>query len=410
MVEKLYLFDSYLKRTNATVLKCEKASDGYEVELNRTVLYPEGGGQPYDTGKISGSNVIRVREEGERVLHTINEPVALMQTVDVELDWQRRFDHMQQHSGEHLLSFAAKELFGAINVGFHMAASYCTVDFDREFTQEEMLALETRTNELIYANLPVEITNVQADALSCLELRKCAKGLSGNVRIISMRGGDSCTCCGTHVKNTGEIGALLITAQMHYKGGERITFVAGSRALAYAQHVRRISDSLARSFSCKLEDVQDAVEKLELGLSTARRNNKLLYSRLSEYVAKELLSSKKKAGSVHVIVRYIEDLPAQMLRQLANTLCQSECLLTLLFAKADDDSLHYVLCSSDGLGLNISDLMQAVNAAAGGKGGGRGTLGQGSTKMLTALDETLAQLEDYFLRLLKDTKRNCRQN
>jgi len=405
MTQKLYLFDSYLKRTNAVVLKCEKAENGYEVELDKTVLYPEGGGQPYDTGRIGGINVIRVREEGECVKHTIEEPLALMQEVEVELDWQRRFDHMQQHSGEHLLSFAAKELFGATNIGFHMAALYCTVDFDKEFTKEEILALERRTNELVYANLPVEITNVHIDALSCFELRKCAKGLSGNVRIISMPGGDSCTCCGTHVKNTGEIGAVLVTAQMHYKGGERITFAAGHRALAFAQQVRGITEALARSFSCKMEDVQAAVEKLDTGLSAARRTNKQLYSRLSEYIAKDLRASSKKAGNVHIIVRFIDEMPAQMLRQLANTLCQPRCTLALLFAQAED-AIHYTLCCSDGLEADAGELIQAVNAATGGRGGGRGTFGQGSTKKLAALGETLSQLEEYFSKALKS--KSCR--
>lgn len=394
MTERLYLNDSYMTRCDAVVLSCTKVQGGFDVELTQTVLFPTGGGQPHDTGSIGGVRVLGVEEEGERVLHRMTSSLEVGAQVSVEVDWPRRFDHMQQHSGEHLLSFAAKELFGAKNVGFHMAANYCTIDIDIPLNPEDFVRLEQRTNELITANLPVELTYVQAQELDHMELRKRAAGLTGTIRIVSMPGGDSCTCCGTHVARTGEIGALKVTANEHYKGGERLTFACGGRALAHAQRMQIIADELARSFSCKVEDVLPAVEKQQQELSAAKREAKAAYAKLNGYIASELLQKASVIKGKRVVARYLSDIPAAQLRPLALALCEREKALALLVAP-NADTASYVLCCSEGIGLDMGELAQAVNAAVSGRGGGRGTLAQGSAKLDAALGDTVAQLARY---------------
>ncbi len=403
MTKKLYLDNSYLKCIEARVLACIEAPGGYDVELDQTVFFPTGGGQPHDTGRIGGIAVADVREEDDRVLHRTAKPFTIGGTVELEIDWPRRFDHMQQHSGEHLLSFAAKELFQATNVGFHMAPSYCTVDFDKPLTPEDVRRLELSTNELIWANLPVELRYVMAEQLDCMQLRKRAAGLTGEVRIVFMPGGDSCTCCGTHVAHTGEIGALKVTATEHYKGGERLTFACGGRALTHTQQMQDIADNLARSFSCKTEDTAAAVEKLQQELSAARRECKSLYARLNRYLAAELRDTAREVKGVRLLARLLPDTPAAQLRPLALSLCESGPTLALLCAPSGDTA-QYVLCCSEGIKLDMGELMQAVNTATGGRGGGRGTLAQGSAKNASALEDTFVQLEHYLAQRLTARK------
>ncbi len=400
MTEKLYLDDSYLTSIQAQVTACTPANGGFDVELDKSVLFPTGGGQPHDTGRIGGVAVLDVMEEGERVLHRTAEPIPVGGAVEASVDWPRRFDHMQQHSGEHILSFAAKELFEAANVGFHMAATYCTVDLNKPLTHEDVEALERRTNELIYANLPVTLTYVEAEELSSMQLRKVAAGLTGTVRIVAMPGGDSCTCCGTHVKATGEIGMVKVTAHEHYKGGERLTFACGARALTHAQAQQRIVDAIARSFSCKPEDALDALNKLQQEAANAKRENKALYAKVSGYLADELIKNASAIGKRRLIVRLIAELPAAQLRPLALKLCEEPNMLALLLA-VENEQLQYVLASNANVGLDMGELAQAVNTALNGRGGGRGTLAQGSAKDTPAARDAIEGLERYLGQRLK---------
>ncbi len=400
MTQKLYLNDSYLTSIQAQVIACTPTEGGFDVELDQSVLFPTGGGQPHDTGMIGGVAVTDVVEDGERVLHRTAEPIAVGSTVEACIHWPRRFDHMQQHSGEHILSYAAKELFGAVNVGFHMAASYCTVDLNKPLTHEEVEQLERRTNELVCANLPVTLTYVEAEELNNMQLRKAAAGLTGTVRIVAMPGGDSCTCCGTHVKATGEIGLVKVMAHEHYKGGARLTFACGARALAHAQAQHRIVDAFARSFSCKPEDAPEALNKLQQEAANVKRENKALYAKVSGYLADELVKSAAVIGKRRLTVRLITELPGAQLRPLALKLCEEPGMLALLLA-AEHEQLQYVLASNANVGLDMGELAQAVNTALSGRGGGRGTLAQGSAKDTPAARNAIEGLERYLGQRLK---------
>lgn len=400
MTQKLYLNDSYLTSIQAQVIACTPTEGGFDVELDQTVLFPTGGGQPHDTGWLGSIAVTDVVEDGERVLHRTAEPIPVGQAVEVRIDWPRRFDHMQQHSGEHILSFAAKELFGAVNVGFHMASTYCTVDLNKPLSREDVERLERRTNELVYANLPVTLTYVEAEELSNMQLRKVASGLTGTVRIVAMPGGDSCTCCGTHVKATGEIGLVKVTAHEHYKSGERLTFACGARALAHAQIQHRIVDAFARSFSCKPEDAPDALAKLQQEAAALKRENKALYAKVSGYLANELVKSAAVTGKRRLIVRLVTELPGAQLRPLALKLCEEPGMLALLLS-AEQEQLQYVLACHADVGLDMGELIQAVNTALSGRGGGRGTLAQGSAKDTPAARNAIEGLEHYLLQRLK---------
>lgn len=399
MTKLLYLDDSYLKECTATVLHCIREQGRYAVTLDQTVLYPTGGGQPHDTGSVNGIRVHDVIERDGVVMHVTDTALQVGESVTVTLDWPRRFDYMQQHCGEHLLSFAAKELYNALNVGFHMAEDYCTVDFNIPLETEQQHAIERRANALIWANLPVEIQYVTSEELETMTLRKKAKGLTGNIRIISMPDADSCTCCGTHVRDTGEIGAIKITGAEHYKGGERLTFACGARALLQAQQTQRIAESLAKQYSCKAEDVPAAAEKQQQELAALKRDNKMLYNRLTGYLQAELLAGTPEYAGAKLCVRLVE-IEAAQLRPLALSLCQGAQALALLTTRSGQ-TLQYVLCCSDDIKLDMGELAQAVNAALAARGGGRGTLAQGSAPYSPNARETLAQLENYLSQILR---------
>ncbi|MDL2257808.1 DHHA1 domain-containing protein [Eubacteriales bacterium OttesenSCG-928-K08] len=402
MTKKLYLDDSYLTQIEAVVTACAAFEDNYAVELNETVFYPTGGGQPHDTGFLGDIPVIDVREENERVLHITQKPLNVGDIVTAKIDWPRRLDHMRQHAGEHLLSFAAKELFGAINVGFHMAATYCTIDIDIPLDASQVKTLEERTNELILENLPVFIRYAQPDELDDIPLRKRAAGLEGIIRIVYMPGGDSCTCCGTHVKNTGEIGSILITAADHYKGGERLTFVCGKRANAHSRSIQNIVSELARSYSCQAGDLIAAIQKQQQQMAALKRENGILNAKLNAYIMEELSENARQAGRVRLIVKQL-DTAASQLRPLALALCKQPSVFSLLLA-SEGENVNYVLCRSENLKHDMGEFAPIVNAALNARGGGRQALAQGSAKLTGGINEALKQLEDYFEKRLMAEK------
>ena len=399
MTEKIYLDDSYRAEMEAAVIACEEESGGYAVELDRTVFFPAGGGQPCDAGELGGFEVTGVREQKGRVLHAVRSPLRPGTTIHGRIDWARRFDHMQQHSGEHLLSFAAMELYGAVNVGFHMAAEHCTLDLDTPLTREQIEAMEARANALVYANLPVRARYVETDELEALPLRKRAEGIEGRVRVVAIPGADACTCCGTHVARTGEIGTILVTAAERHKGGARLTFACGTRALAFAQSTRAIVDETARAHSCKPQEVPKAGEARQRELASVKRERDALCARLNRAVARELRREVRAVGEWRLMAGLV-DVPASQLRPLALSLCGEAHVLAFLLCR-EAGGLHYALCRSEGSALDMGDLAQAVNLALQGKGGGRGSLAQGRAGDAPGQEEAVGQLIAYMQQRLR---------
>ena len=297
MTEKLYDQDSHLAETTARVLSCKSVSGGYDVLLDRTVFFPEGGGQPSDTGRIASANVLHCREERGEVLHLTDAPLPAGETVPVRLDWQKRFDFMQQHTGEHLLSFAFYRLFGAANVGFHLAPDYATIDFDRPLGREQIAEAERLANTFVWRNLPVTATFYDSEeAIRDLPLRKHAEGLTAPIRIVSIEDADQCTCCAPHCSRTGEIGLIFVVESAAYKGGTRITFFCGSRALSHARATHDDADAIARRFSASRSHIVAAVDKLADDYGALKRREKELVRELNGYIAASLEAEAEAVG------------------------------------------------------------------------------------------------------------------
>ena len=400
MTEKLYDQYSHQTETIARVRDCSPVKGGFEVLLDRTVLFPEGGGQPSDTGTIGPANVLHCREENGEVYHLTDRALTSGEEVSVKLDWARRFDFMQQHTGEHLLSFAFYKLFSAANVGFHLAADYATIDFDTPLSHEQVLEAEHLANTYVWRNLPVQAAFYETEEeIKDLPLRKHAEGLQAPIRIVSIQDADMCTCCAPHCSLTGEIGLIFVRDTAAYKGGVRITFFCGGRALKLLRTEHDDLDGIARRFSAAREGALDAVKKLGDDYGALKRRERELVRELNGFIASELVESAVSAGKLRFALRLFSGIDAGRLKDLAQSVTET-LPLAVLFSE-NNGKLNYVVSASEKAGLEVSELIAAVNAATGGKGGGRGTLAQGMAQNASGAKETIEQFGDYLTRRFK---------
>ena len=392
MTERLYLVDSHLFENECTVLSCEPAKEGFDVMVDRTVFFPNKGGQPCDTGVLGGVRVVDVREVGEDLVLRTEGPLPAGAVVTGHIDEERRLDIMEQHTGEHVLSWCAYKLFDAVNVGFHCALTYATLDLDRPLTPEQVMEMEDMANGLVRRNLPVTAAIYESEEdLKGVPLRKHAEGLIAPIRVVSIEDADSCTCCAPHVHSTGEIGAIKIVSAVAYKGGMRMTFLCGGRALKQFQKLQAAVDAIARKFSTAGDEVLSAVEKQEAELKTVKKEKADLTGRLEGYLTAELKAQAEDVKGKKLLVR-LTDTDPKRLRPLALATLPEKGLTLLLTER--NGQLSYVLCAN-GLKLDMGELIPAVNLALGGRGGGRGTLAQGSAPTPSGLPETVEQLKTY---------------
>jgi alanyl-tRNA synthetase len=263
MMKKLYYERPYVKSFEAKVLECRPGKDGmFLIILDQTAFYPEGGGQPSDRGTLGEVSVLDVREKSEEILHLTDKPLKEGSVVTGVIDWDRRFIHMQNHTGEHLLSGIVHKHYGFENVGFHMGKDEVTVDFDGVLTKEQLEKAEAEANDKIWQNVPVLESFPSKEELSNMDYRS-KKELTGQVRIVEIPGGDICACCGTHVMKTGEIGILKVTGMKKYKGGVRVSMLCGKMAFMDYKKKQTSVSGISTLLSVKEAQVLDGVTKLK---------------------------------------------------------------------------------------------------------------------------------------------------
>lgn len=366
---KLYENDPYLREFESVVISCEKGKKGYELVLEDTAFYPEGGGQPYDMGMIDSARVTEVHEKNGQVVHFVEEPFAPGQRVHGEINWQRRFDNMQNHSGEHVLSGLIHERFGYDNVGFHMGSDVITIDFNGIIEEEELQQLEAAANEIVYRNVPLEIRFPDSEELRAMEYRS-KKALEGRIRIVTVPGADVCACCGTHVKRTGEIGIIKALGMIHYKGGVRISMLCGRRALELFELRQKQVCSIVNLLSAKPDGVTDAVERLlkECGEKDGRMNR--LYQRMFEKLAADYPDSDER------LCVFEPDLEPVQVRQLCNLLVENNKGAVVLACSGNDaEGYKYVIGSKT---EDMRPESKRLNGLLNGRGGGSSQMAQGT--------------------------------
>ena len=258
---RLYYENVYIKEFEGKVLDCREEKNGYRIILDKSAFYPEGGGQPSDKGFLNEVEVLEVHEKDEELLHYTKEPLEAGTVVTGRIDWARRFDLMQQHSGEHMVSGLINAAFGYDNVGFHMGSDLITIDFNGMITAEQIAEIEKKANEKIWENAEVEITYPSPEELKELPYRS-KKELTGKVRIVRFPGADLCACCGTHVTRTGEIGMVKLLSVVKFREGVRMEMLCGKRVLDYLNMVNEQNHEVSVKLSAKPNQTGQAVQRL----------------------------------------------------------------------------------------------------------------------------------------------------
>ena len=367
--EKLYYRDPYQTAFTARVLTCAPSKTGYLVTLDRTAFYPEGGGQPADHGVLGGVSVTDVHERDGVIFHTCGGPVEPGATVEGSIDWPRRFDHMQQHSGEHILSGLLCSLYDCDNVGFHLGADTVTIDYNRELTWEQVLEAERRANETIWKDTPAEITFPSPQALEHLHYRS-KKELTGQVRIVSFPGADCCACCGTHVRRAGEVGIIKVLSCQKFREGVRLEILCGQRAYRYLSQVYEQDHAAAQLLSVKPQDTFAAVERQAAELTAAKQRMTELEDQLFALRAQAL------AGRGDVLLMEPPMRPDGA-RKLADAAARAAGGLAAVFA-GEQKAYVYALVRAGG--ADIAPLVKRLNQTLNGRGGGRNGFAQGSVR------------------------------
>jgi alanyl-tRNA synthetase len=380
--DRLYWRDSYLLEFDARVLERREHQGRPAVVLDRTAFYAESGGQPWDTGTLDDVRVNAVIEEAGAILHVLEAPLQA-DAVHGRVDAERRRDHRQQHHGQHLLSQALVELKQAPTISFHLGNEACSIDLEREIDADDLRRAETRTNEIVWDARPVTVHSVpRAEA----EARgfELDEHVGDAVRLIDVKDFDVRPCGGTHPASTAEVGIVSTLGLERHKGGSRVHFVCGHRALRMLRQRQQVLDRLCGSFSAGIPELPDVAAKVVERLAAADKRGRELLERALEGEARKLLAENPSG----LIVRSFDGWPAQDLRTLAQKLTQLQPCVALLGSRAD--KAHVVFAQSDGLPHDVGALLKQALALLNGKGGGRGNLVQGGGEKKEALDEALA--------------------
>jgi alanyl-tRNA synthetase len=392
VTERLYYSDSYLHEFHARVT--ERSGDGRRIYLERTAFYPTSGGQPHDTGTIAGVPLVDVEDEGERIAHVVAAPVE-SDEVACRIDWERRFDHMQQHSGQHLLSALFVERFGIPTVSFHLGQESSTIDLDTA-TLEAARVLETarRANEAVFENRPLEISF--EDAAETRDLRK-PSSREGTLRIVSIAGLDRSACGGTHVARTGEIGAILLRKTERIRNTVRLEFLCGGRAVRRAHADFDALSRVAQMVSGSLDEVPDLVSAQFEAARQADKLRRKLEADLAQYRGMELYSeTAPDAGGVRRVLRRAPSGPGKMedLRAIAQsfTARPKAVFIAALDSNQGAEPAAVLLAVSADSGMDAGKLLKAALTQAGGRGGGNQRMAQGSLPSQEALEQALTML------------------
>ena len=377
MTRKLYYEDCHLDRFTARVTGCAEAENGWRVTLDATAFYPEGGGQACDTGTLGGVNVRDVQEEGEDVIHLCDGPLPIGSEVSGQIDFASRFDQMQQHTGEHIVSGIIHDMFGWHNTGFHMGKGIMEVDFDGPIPAEALPEIEHKANEAVWQNIPLKCWIPAPEELPTVFYRT-KKDLPWPVRIVQVPGFDSCACCGIHVANTGEVGLIKILSGTKFHQGTRLEMVCGRRAYDYLCGIFDQNRAVSQAFSAQPMQTGDAAAKMNESLAALKFRCAGLEKQLYEAIAERYVNQNN--------VLVIDDgIPSP--RELADRIAQRCTGYAAVFSGNDTNGYSFCIISRD---TDLRPLGKALTGTLNGRGGGKPECQQGSVKA------TRAEIEAFF--------------
>lgn len=368
MTERLFDADGYLKQFQATVLDCAEDEKGWYAVLDRTAFFPEGGGQSGDAGWLGETKVTDTVEKEGKICHRVERPLEIGAVIEGTVNFQERFDKMQQHTGEHILSGIVHTLYGYDNVGFHLGAELTTLDFNGEFSKEQIHDLELRANEAVFSNLPVTVLYPTDQELSRFSYRSKIE-IEGQVRLVEIPGIDLCACCAPHVKRTGEVGMIKITAAERHRGGCRLTMVCGRRAFMDYEEKQQSVGKISAALSAKPDQVYESVVHLQRQQQSLREQ---LNSVQARYFSEKLERIRREDPLVCI---FEEGLDGIAVRNFVNAVMERCDGICGVFLGNEKEGYRYILGSRQS---DVRPVSKQLNEKFSGKGGGKPGMVQGT--------------------------------
>lgn len=380
MTERLYYTDAYRTAFDARVLRCVPlagANDAprFAVELDTTAFYPTSGGQPFDLGMLAGARVLEVIDEDDgRITHVTDRPVAEGSTAEGSIDWVRRLDHMQQHTGQHVLSAAFDRLFTNRTESFHLGVESCTIDLAREMSARDVAAAVDEANRVVWEDRPVSVRFVTAAEAASLPLRK-EPAREGTLRLIEIDDFDLSACGGTHVTRTGAIGIVVVPGVERFKGGSRVHFLCGGRVRRRFDAWRDAFATAQKHLSVSPDELGPAIERLQDENKALQRTVRGAQEKLAVHEAATLVARAERAGDRLVVVETVADLDAAGLKAMAAAAATHAGAAVVLFSASTPALV--VVAAHPAAGIDANATLKALVGKFGGKGGGKPELAQG---------------------------------
>lgn len=397
-LEKLYYENPYQKEFTAEVIKVIEKENEYHVELDKTYFYPEGGGQPSDTGYINGILVTYVYEEGEKIYHVVKVKPIKIHKVKCSIDFEKRYDYMQQHLGQHILSACISNLFNANTIGFHLGNEYATIDTDKPIGIDDIKACQEKANKIVLDNINIEVLYPTSSEFKKISVKKVPIKSGEKIRIVKIADIDINPCCGIHPSSTIEVQLIKITKFEKYKNGLRIEFMCGGRAVSDYVVKHEAIEKMSKLLCCNNATVLSEVQRLSGELNKALTEKRALKAEVADYEVQNMLASAEHIEDIRVLKCIYDKVDLKYATMLATKLASAPKVVVLFGVKSVDKANLLFMCSRDLNILSMDSLLKDAITLIDGKGGGSTFSAQGGGKNNNNLDSSL----DYAYSKIKD--------
>lgn len=392
LTKKLFYDNVYQKEFTANILTVKKIDEKFHIELSQTAFYPEGGGQPCDQGNIEDLQVSYVYEKDNKIYHVIDKEPPKLHLLKCSIDWKKRFDHMQQHLGQHILSACFHELLDAQTVGFHLGDEFVTIDISlNSISNAQLKKIEYFANQVVFNNLHVKQFYPTASKLSKLPLRK-APTVTENIRIIEIDGFDFSPCGGTHPVHTGEVGLIKIRKHEKIRGNTRIEFVCGNRALKDFHWKNSHINTISNLLSVKDKDALDSVERIYADYTLQKKKIRTLKEQLLDLESLTLHQNAYAFNDTKIINKVFDDRDFGELRTLSTKLISQPNTIVLLGSR--NEKAQIILSCSNEINIEMNKIFKEVCPIINGRGGGNVHTAQGGGDHLLGIEEALETAEN----------------
>jgi alanyl-tRNA synthetase len=389
MTQKLYYENQYIKEFSAEIINIVEKDQEYHILLDKTAFFPGGGGQPCDTGTIEDSIITAVYEKDGLIYHVSSKKPIKIHKAKCKIDWDFRFDGMQQHLGQHILSSAFLEACGANTVSFHLGKDFCTTDVDKLLNDEELEKVEELVNKHIFSNKPVDFLTPSKSELKRLSLRRVPDLKEETLRVVKVEDIDTTACCGLHPKSTIEVQLVKILKKEKAKGNMRVEFICGRRAVEEALKKYKFSSKICRNLNCNEEESLIRIENLNSESYNLIAENKNLKMQIADYEVQNILNSSETAGNIKIVRNIFEDSDMKYVNLLASKLTSYDNVIVLYAVKTQSMANLIFMCSKDLKLISMNDLLKDAISLIDGKGGGSSFSAQGGGKGVNNLQSAI---------------------